>query len=52
MIVKWKDETLEKQFVRFAPEYLEARKNGLASFLKEVCRRLGFMFFFGDSNEA
>eukprot|EP00434_Breviolum_minutum_P004106 symbB.v1.2.003617.t1/scaffold203.1/size271217/9 len=29
-----------KSVVRqFAPEYLEARKNGLASFLKEVCRR-------------
>ena len=24
---------------RFAPEYLEARKNGLAAFLREVCRR-------------
>jgi len=29
-----------KSVVRqFAPEYLEARKNGLASFLREVCRR-------------
>lgn len=29
-----------KSMVRqFAPEYLEARKNGLSSFLREVCRR-------------
>ena len=49
---KWKDTTLEKRCVRFAPEYLEARKNGLASFLKEVCRRLGFMFFFSWQHEA